>query len=171
MELDAPNALHNGLHWVAMLTKLFVIALLLTGMPLAQTPKDEQSVRHLAADFVDAWNQHDAHAFAENFTEDADFTNVRGDSAHGRKAVEDFHAPMFATRFKNSHQTTDDIKIRFLNADIASVDIRWEMTGATDADGTPLPIRKGLLNWVVTRHGDRWLISVMHNQDLTSQKK
>ena len=171
MQPDTPNVLENGVDLLAMLTKLFVTALLLTGMPLAQTPKDDQAVRHLVADFVDAWNQHDAHAFAENFTEDADFTNVRGDSAHGRKAVEDFHAPMFATRFKNSHQTADDIKIRFLTADIASVDIRWEMTGATDADGTPIPIRKGLLNWVATRHGDRWLILVMHNQDLTPQKK
>ena len=33
------------------------------------------------------------------------FHNVRGDSAHGRKAVEDFHAPMFATRFKNTQLT------------------------------------------------------------------
>ena len=154
-----------------MLTKLFAIVLLLTGMPLAQTPKDEQAVRHLVAEFVDAWNQHDAHAFAETFAEDGDFTNVRGDSAHGRKAVEAFHAPMFATRFKNTHQTADDAKIRFLTPDIASVDIRWEMTGATDAEGTPIPIRKGLLNWVVTRHADRWLIVVMHNQDLTPQKQ
>lgn len=120
---------------------------------------------------MDAWNQHDAHAFAGTFAEDADFTNVRGDSAHGRKAVEDFHAPTFATRFKNTHQTADDVKIRFLTPDIASVDIRWEMTGATDAEGTPIPIRKALLNWVVTRHSDRWLIVVMHNQDLTLQKQ
>jgi uncharacterized protein (TIGR02246 family) len=155
-----------------MLTKLFVIVLLLTGMSLAQTPKDEQAIHHLVADFEDAWNQHDAHAFAENFAGDADFTNVRGDAAHGRKAVQDFHAPMFATKFKNTHQTADDVKIRFLNADIASVDIRWEMTGATDADGTPIPIRKGLLSWVVTRqHDDRWLILVMHNQDLTPPKQ
>ena len=45
------------------------------------------------------------------------------------------------------------------------------MTGATEADGTPIPIRKGLLNLVVTRHGDRWLISVMHNQELTPRKQ
>ncbi len=116
-------------------------------------------------------DKHDSHAFAETFAEDADFTNVRGDSAHGRRAVEDFHAPMFATRFKNTQLTAADVKIRFLSSDIASVDIHWEMTGATEADGTPIPIRKGLLNWVVARHGDRWLISVMHNQELTPRKQ
>jgi uncharacterized protein (TIGR02246 family) len=156
-----------------MLTKTFLIVSLLIGTALTQNPpaNDEQAIRKLAAGFVDAWNKHDAHALAENFAEDADFTNVRGDSAHGRKAVEDFHAPVFATRFKNTHQTADDIKIRFLSSDIASVDIRWEMTGALEIDGTPIPIRKGLLNWVVTRHGDRWLITVMHNQEFTPRKQ
>jgi uncharacterized protein (TIGR02246 family) len=156
-----------------MLTKPFLIVSLLIGTALAQTPSanDEQAIRKLVTDFMDAWNKHDAHAFAETFTEDADFTNVRGDSAHGRKAVEAFHAPMFATRFKNTHQTAADVKIRFLSSDIASLDIHWEMTGALEADGTPIPIRKGLLNWVVTRHGDRWLISVMHNQELTPRKQ
>jgi uncharacterized protein (TIGR02246 family) len=156
-----------------MLTKPFLIFTLLIGTAFAQTPSanDEQAIRKLVTDFMDAWNKHDAHAFAETFTEDADFTNVRGDSAHGRKAVEDFHAPMFATRFKNTHQTAADVKIRFLSSDIASLDIHWEMTGALEADGTPIPIRKGLLNWVVTRHGDRWLISVMHNQELTPRKQ
>jgi len=156
-----------------MLAKLLLIASLLVGTALTQTSSvgDEQAIRRLVIDFMDAWNQHDAHAFAQTFSEDADFTNVRGDSAHGRKAVEDFHAPVFATRFKSTHQTADDIKIRFLSSAIASVDVRWAMTGATETDGTPIPVRKGLLNWVVTRRGDRWLISVMHNQDLTPRKQ
>lgn len=156
-----------------MIAKLFLIVSLLAGLVSAQTPSadDEKAIRTLVADFMGAWNKHDAHAFAQTFTEDADFTNVRGDSAHGRKAVEDFHAPIFAARFKNTHLTAEDVKLRVLSSDIASVDIRWEMTGAIETDGTPIPIRKGLLNWVVTRHGDRWLISVMHNQEFTPRKQ
>jgi hypothetical protein len=78
---------------------------------------------------------------------------------------------MFATRFKNTQLTVGDVKIRFLSSEIASVDIHWEMTGATETNGTPMPIRKALLNWVVAHHGDRWLISVMHNQELTPRKR
>jgi uncharacterized protein (TIGR02246 family) len=156
-----------------MIAKLFWVVLLLIGTVSAQAPSagDEKTIHPLVADFMDAWNKHDAHAFAETFTEDADFANVRGDSAHGRRAVEDFHAPIFATRFKNTHLTADEVKIRLLSSDIASVDVRWEMTGAIETDGTPISIRKGLLNWVVTRHGDRWLISVMHNQEFTPRKQ
>lgn len=155
-----------------MLMKLLSVASLLIGTLSAQAlpAGDEKAIHLLVADFMDAWNQHDAHAFAETFTDDADFTNVRGDSAHGRRAVEDFHTPIFATRFKNTHITADEVKIRFLSSNLASADVRWEMTGAVDTDGTPIPIRTGLLNWVVTRRGDRWLISVMHNQEFTPRK-
>jgi uncharacterized protein (TIGR02246 family) len=75
-----------------MITKLFLIALLLAGMASAQTPyaSDEKAIRRLVADFMDAWNKHDAHAFAQTFAGDADFTNVRGVSAHGRKAIGTF---------------------------------------------------------------------------------
>jgi len=88
------------------------------------TSNDERGIRRLVPDLVVAWNAHDAHAFAEIFAEDADFTNVLGMGAHGRRAIEEFHAPMFAGIFKNSHLTSEDVKIRFLSPDIASVDVR-----------------------------------------------
>ena len=155
-----------------MIAKLMTVALLAIGVALGQgaSATSEQGIQTLISAFMDAWNRHDAHAFSENFTEDADFTNVIGRSAHGRKAVEEFHAPLFATRFNNTHQTAGEVKIRMLTVDIASVDVPWEMTGAVEVDGTPLPPRKGLLNWVVTRRGDRWLIEVMHNQEFTPRK-
>jgi hypothetical protein len=34
--------------------------------------------------------------------------------------------------------------------------------------GNPWPERAGILNWVVTLHGDQWLIDVSHNMDLPS---
>jgi uncharacterized protein (TIGR02246 family) len=98
------------------------------------------------------------------FAEDADFTNVVGMSAHGRTEIERFHAPMFATRFKDTHLTITDSKSRFITSDIAAVD--WEMTGAKGPDGQKIPLRKGLLNFVMTRSNGQWLITVIHNMDL-----
>ena len=119
--------------------------------------------------FVDAWNKHDAHAFAMTFTEDADFTNVQGIHARGRANVEAFHAPIFASTFKESHQTATIRSIRMLGPDTASVDVDWEMTGAKNHDGTPRPNRKGLLDWIMAKQPDgTWLIEIMHNTDLTN---
>ena len=59
--------------------------------------KDEELIKKVLTAFTDAWNKHDAKAFSNVFSEDADFTNVRGVSAHGRSEVEKFHAPRFTT--------------------------------------------------------------------------
>lgn len=128
--------------------------------------EDEAAIRNVLAAFVEAWNKHDANAFSVVFAEDADFTNVRGMSAHGRTEVAKFHAPMFATSFKDSTQKIAESKIRFIKPDVAAVDARWEMTGAKTRDGQDIPLRKGLLNFVMTKEGDQWFITVMHNMDL-----
>jgi uncharacterized protein (TIGR02246 family) len=129
---------------------------------------DEQSIVALINRFVDGWNRHDAKAFAAVFAEDADFTNWRGEGASGRLKIEGFHAAMFATIFKNSHQSYKDIKTRFIRPDVAAVDVHWEMTGATDPQGNPRPDRQGLLNFVMAKKAGEWQIVVMHNLDLTA---
>jgi uncharacterized protein (TIGR02246 family) len=128
---------------------------------------DQKAIREVMDQFVAAWNRHDAHAFAAVFAEDADFTNVRGMGASGRAKIEEFHAPVFATIFKNSVLKYTEIKIRLIRADVAAVDVHWEMTGATDPQGKPWPDRKGLLNFVMTKDAGKWEIAVMHNMDLT----
>jgi uncharacterized protein (TIGR02246 family) len=138
------------------------------GDPSPENPSttDEEEIRKVLASFIEAWNKHDAKAFSMVFAEDADFTNVRGTSAHGRAEVEKFHAPLFATRFKDTNQKMTQIKIRFIKPDVAAVDAWWEMTGAKGADGQDMALRKGLLNFIMTKEGDKWLIKVMHNMDL-----
>jgi uncharacterized protein (TIGR02246 family) len=87
---------------------------------------EEHAIRAVMDRFMDAWNHHDAKAFAAVFAEDADFTNVRGMGASGRDKIESFHAPMFATIFRKSHQEYTDIKTRFLRPDMAAVDVSLE---------------------------------------------
>lgn len=128
--------------------------------------KDEEDIRKVLGDFVEAWNKHDAKAFSMVFVEDADFTNVAGVSAHGRAEVEKFHALRFATTFKDTHQKITEIKIRFIKPEVAAVDARWEMTGAKNRDGENIPLRKGLLSFVMTEQGGKWFITVMHNMNL-----
>jgi uncharacterized protein (TIGR02246 family) len=128
----------------------------------------EESIREVVKNCMDAWNRHDAKAFASLFAIDADLMNWMGQGATGREAIERAHELSFATRFKTSHQTTDDIKVRLIKTDVASVDIWWNMTGALDGSGQPRPPRRGILSWVMTKEEGKWLIKVMHNLDLTA---
>lgn len=132
----------------------------------AAAAKEDEGISKVLAGFVEAWNKHDANAFSMVFAEDADFTNVRGTSAHGRTEVAKFHAPVFATIFKDTTLKITRSKIRFIKPDVGAVDAWWEMTGAKTPDGQSIPVRKGLLNFVMTKEGTQWFIAVMHNMDL-----
>jgi uncharacterized protein (TIGR02246 family) len=160
-----------------MINRFFLsLALLSVFIPMCatgQTPpnheQDEKGIKQVLAGIVEAWNSHDAKAFSMVFAEDADFTNVVGMSAHGRTEIEKFHAPMFATWFKDTHLTMTDTKIRFITPEVAAVDAHWEMTGVKDRGGHDIPPRKGLLNSVMTHSKGQWLITVLHNMDLPQQ--
>ena len=103
---------------------------------------------------------------AKNFTDDADFTNVRGTTAHGQKAIIEMHSDLFKGPFKDSHIRTLDLQTRFLSDTIADLDIHWEMTNVNWPDGSPRPDRKGLANATLEKRDGKWLIVVSHNMDL-----
>jgi len=126
---------------------------------------EDPGILRLVDGFTAALERHDAHAFAELFTEDADFTNVAGAGARGRESVERFHAPIFAGRFRNVRTVSELVSVRRLTEDLASVDVRWTMTGARDSSGKERAPRHGLLNWIVKKEGQDWRILVMHNSE------
>jgi uncharacterized protein (TIGR02246 family) len=126
------------------------------------------TIEDIAARLVEAWNRHDARALASVFAEDAEFTNVFGMVANGRAAIEALHAPLFKTMFKDSHLSVMEVRVRLIRPDVASVDVKWKMTGARDPHGEPWPKREGLLNWIATLHDAGWLVDVSHNMDLPS---
>jgi|HubBroStandDraft_1064217.scaffolds.fasta_scaffold194626_1 uncharacterized protein (TIGR02246 family) len=129
--------------------------------------RDRTAIQRCVTALAQAWNQHDASAFAMAFTEDADFTNVVGQTAHGRDGIDAFHAPYFATIFKDSRLGVTIRGVRFLAAELAAVDVDCELTGANAPDGSPRPFRKTLINAVMARQTDgSWLIEILHNSEL-----
>jgi uncharacterized protein (TIGR02246 family) len=133
----------------------------------ANMVKEEEAIGNtLAVFFLDGWNKHDAAAFSMAFAEDADFTNVVGMGAHGRNEIEKFHARIFATWFKDSKLKLNSKTVRFIKPDVAAVDAWWEMTGAKLPGRPENEFRKGLANFTMTKTGDKWLVTVMHNMDL-----
>ena len=160
--------------------RLAISALLMTVLCISAAPpaagdkeKDDAAIRELAASVESAHNAHDAKAFAAVFAPDGDFTSVRGMTARGRKAIEEFHRPMFEgdtsqgnPSFKEAVLKVDEVRIRYVRPDVASVDILWTQTGSKAPDGKDRGIRKGLMSWLVTREDGTWQVTVMHNMDL-----
>jgi len=155
---------------------VFAISPLSRGADSTVQANDERPIRVLIAAMSEAFAKLDAHAFSMVFHEDADFTNVWGMTAHGRKAIEEFHRPLLEgdgagpiPSFKHAQLQVLDTQIRFLRPDVASVDATWTQTGAVQ-NGRDMGLRKGLLMLIATKQGDDWGIAVMHNMDLPVTK-
>jgi uncharacterized protein (TIGR02246 family) len=134
---------------------------------------DPGAVESLISKLFVAANASDVKGFVAVFAEDAEFTNVFGQLAKGRKAIEDFHVPLFSEprrpgfpSFVNARFEVLESRIRFLRPDVAAVDVKWRQTGAIAPDGQPWGTRIGMMTWVVTRENGIWAIAVSHNTDL-----
>ncbi|MGW7195629.1 SgcJ/EcaC family oxidoreductase [Streptomyces chryseus] len=59
----------------------------------------DEAIRTVFAAMAAAWARSDANTFAHAFTEDADFTSVRGDHVNGSAQIALAHARLFTTQY------------------------------------------------------------------------
>lgn len=133
---------------------------------------DDAGIKQTIAAYTAAFNRHDGKAQAMTYTEDADLTNTRGMSYHGRKEIEARFTFNFSGRYKDAHRTDTITKIWMLTPEIALIQARFEMTGAKAEDGSVIPVRKGLIDPIMRKQPDgRWLISIFHEAEFQAQPK
>jgi len=85
-------------------TILFVIfAIALPRIALSNSSEAERTaIRELESQHQDAWNRHDAHAYANLFSEDGDCVNVVGWWWKGRSEIEKKLTAAYAFVFRES---------------------------------------------------------------------
>jgi uncharacterized protein (TIGR02246 family) len=127
--------------WNSLLLSLALVTL--DGSASAATSDDENSIRQLQTSQADAWNRHDAAAYAALFTEDGDCVNVVGWWWKGRAQIESKLKAAFAFVFHESQLTITETAVRLLSPTIAIAHVSWTMTGAKTPPGIPEP-RQGI---------------------------
>jgi uncharacterized protein (TIGR02246 family) len=146
------------------LSAILVILLIAPFVPHASVaaPSEQDAVKGTVSAFIDGFNQHDPHAVARLFDEDADFSNIRNETTHGREAIERLYVGLFTGRLRDAHRTASVQRVRLLTPEIAIVDADWEMTGAKTEAGSELPPLKGILILVMTKRAENWSITSFH---------
>jgi uncharacterized protein (TIGR02246 family) len=129
---------------------------------------DSTAIKQVVAGFTDSYNRHNAQDVAKWFTADGDFTTVQGATISGRPQIEEHFVPLFAGRLKDVHREVVVRSLKLLTPDVVSAYMECVITGSKGADGSALPARKGLYDWILTKQGGHWLISVFHESDLPS---
>ena len=102
-----------------------------------------------------AWNSHDMHAFASLFHEDGVWILWTGDVWKGRKAIEEGHAAVHKTVFRNSVQRERLEELTFVGPDAAVVRFYSTLTGDERAPGKTIRSRKIL---IVTKRAGAWKV-------------
>jgi uncharacterized protein (TIGR02246 family) len=131
---------------------------------------DSAAIKQFIATFSDNFNRHDARAAAMAFAEDAELTNIRGTTTHGRPAIAQAYTELFQGRLKNAHRTVAVTSIRFLTPSIASVECTWQTSGTTTDTGAAMPDRHGILVLVMTKSSGQWIITTYHEPEYASEK-
>lgn len=142
---------------------ILVAAAVLGSAPIrADQVQDEREIRNIQAGQAEAWNRHDATAYAALFAETADVVNVVGWRWKGRAELTQKLKAAFATMFRESTLTITAVTVRFLTPEIAVAHVTWSMVGAKAPPGLPEP-RQGIQTQVLQKSGGKWLIAAFQN--------
>lgn len=100
--------------------------------PTSQEDADMEAIHALSERLTDAWKEGDGAAFAEQFTENADYVVYDGSHLTGRAEIAQRHQELFDTLLRGSHIESQIENIRFLSEDVAivhstgGVQLRWQ---------------------------------------------
>ena len=125
--------------------------------------KDEQEIRNLVQTRQqEAWNKHDAKAYASLFTENGDCVNVVGWWWKGRAELEQKLTAAYAFVFRESVLTITNVDVRLLMPTVAIAHVRWTMTGARTPQGYA-KVQQGIQTLTLLKSDGKWLIAAFQN--------
>jgi uncharacterized protein (TIGR02246 family) len=99
--------------------------------PTVVSADAEADIRALIAGQAEAWNRHDAKAWASPFLPSAEFINILGTPFSGKPAIEGITARIFATIFKDSRDSVTVRKIVWVSPELAIVHYEHAVSGYT----------------------------------------
>ena len=140
-------------------------AIMLLLMPLTAAALDageQETIRAVVVRQADAWNAHDARAYATLFSADCDVVNVVGWWWRGRAELEAKLTTAFTQAFRDSRLAFTDVMVRELAPGVALAHARWTMSGAKMPPGMPEP-KEGIQTLTLVRQTGQWLISGFQN--------
>jgi len=148
---------------------LLVFAPLVFGGPASS--QDEQAIQALERRQEAAWNDHDAHAYSQLFTADADTVNVLGWWWKSRGELDKKLGKGFEFVFARSRLEVEDVAVRFLSSNVAIAHVRWSMTGAASPDGSGGNVpQKGIQTQTLHKTAGGWLIAAFHNSNAVPER-
>ena len=161
------RSLSTSLMLVVVVVSLFLIGSVLAAQdaqPTARTA-DREQITALVRSWEEAWNSHDMRALANLFHEDGIWVLWTGQVWTGRKTIEEGHAAVHRTVFRNSNQRERLEELTFVGPDAAVVRFYSTLTGDERSPNEVVRSRKILM---VTRREGTWRVGWGQNTRLAA---
>jgi uncharacterized protein (TIGR02246 family) len=143
---------------------LFSLAPKAMGQDAAASNKtDRDQLTSIVDKWETAWNSHDMKAFASLFHEDGVWILWTGDVWKGRNSIEEGHAAVHKTVFRNSVQRERLEELTFVGSDAAVIRFYSALTGDERGPGKTIRSRKIL---IVTKRAGTWKVGWGQNTRL-----
>ena len=161
------QSLSTSLTLVVVVASLFPIRSGLTAQdaqPIARTA-DREQITALVRSWEEAWNSHDMRALANLFHDDGIWVLWTGQVWTGRRTIEEGHAAVHRTVFRNSIQRERLEELTFVGPDAAVVRFYSTLTGDERSPNEVVRSRKILM---VTRREGMWRVGWGQNTRLAA---
>ena len=165
-----PHLSRRGAHLLTLVIALTLLIVSAQGRLFAQEQsagreKDRQEITSILGRWEEAWISHDMKTFASLFHEDGVWILWTGEVWTGRQAIEEGHAAVHKTVFRNSIQRENLEELQFVGPDAAIMRFCSVLTGDERAPNDVIRSRKFV---VVTRRQGGWKVSWGQNTRLAS---
>jgi uncharacterized protein (TIGR02246 family) len=126
----------------------------------SSAPSDNQLVEKAIENWNEAWAKKDSKLAAQDYSEDADWTNAFGMKKKGRAEIQQFLSEVFSLPFVMAGQSrTAEQSVKLIKPDVALVITRVERVGQRTPSGDELPTRQTTHLRVLLKSGGEWKIA------------
>jgi uncharacterized protein (TIGR02246 family) len=141
--------------------KLLLLTVLFASIALpvarADQKKEDAAIQKRHDEWCAAWNKHDAKLMAGFFVADGELINPFGRRAKGTAEIEKLFTeeqtgPMTGTTYSGTIES-----IRYIDDDVAIVDVTGEITGMKRPDGSAAPAFKHHVTWIAEKRHGKWM--------------
>lgn len=139
-----------------------VVAALCGGLSTAvaqDTAQDEAGIKETIEARRLAWNASDTETYKNLLTPEAELISATGKNAMGRDEIITLYVDQRKGVYRDAELTSTIVtRIKFLTADVATVEADYVMIGAVNSKGEAVPTIEGKNSYVMVRHSGKWLI-------------
>lgn len=126
--------------------------------PAMLSPDDVAWIKAMIPAMETAWRNHDAAAYAGQFTPDAEHINAYGMWWRGHDEIEQGIGIALTRIYPDNPIAASDVTVSALSPAIAVVQYRWRLRSYADPDGTTYIDPQGRVTEVVVRTANGWRI-------------